>query len=92
MEAHKCIRELVVELAFDRFLVHILRHGVVDVEQSHDIIADCLTDKLTQASVDIYLTGYRNASSCQTAVHKTRNETKLCLECRPALACNSQLV
>ena len=42
------------------------------------------TDELAQSTVDIHFAGYRNASSCQAAVHVAGNESELCLECRPA--------
>ena len=35
-------------LALDALLVHILRHGVVDVEQRYGILADTGSDVLTQ--------------------------------------------
>ena len=45
------------------------------------------TDELAECSVDIYLTGYRNASLGKTAVNVARYASELCLECRPALSC-----
>ena len=44
------------------------------------------------AAVDIYLTGYRDSSSGQTAVNIARNEAELCLECRPAFARQMQRI
>ena len=47
MESHECIFQCVIKFAFDGFFVHILRYGVVDVEQSNDIVAYYLSDELT---------------------------------------------
>lgn len=91
MESHKCIFMCIVKLALDRLFVHILRNGVIDVEQCDSILAHAGTDKLTQCAVNIYLAGYRNASSGQTAVDIARNKSKLCLECRPAFSCNCNI-
>ena len=82
----------IVKLALDRLFVHILRNGVIDVEQCDSILADAGADKLTQCAVNIYLAGYRNTSSGQTTVDIARNKSKLCLECRPALSSDCHIL
>ncbi len=91
MEAHERIRELVRELAFDGFLVHILRHGVVDVQQRDDIVADCLTDELAERAVNIHFAGNGDAAPRQTAVYIARHEAELRLESRPAFSGNRHI-
>ena len=76
-------------LALDALLVHILRHGVVDVEQRYGILADTGSDVLTQSAIDINLTGYGDTTTGQTAVHVARHETEHGLEGRPALVSHS---
>ena len=53
----------IIELALDLLVVDVCRNGIVDIKQCNSIIADNGTDELAECSVDIYLTGYRNASS-----------------------------
>ena len=47
MESHKGILKRIVEFSFDRFFVHILRNGVIDIKKCNDIITYYLSDKLT---------------------------------------------
>ena len=47
MEAHEGILMRIIEFALDGLLVHIVRHGVVDVQQSYCIVADAGSDELT---------------------------------------------
>ena len=89
VEAHECICELVVELALDGLVVHVVRYGVVDVEESNDIFRDNISEVLGEAAIDINFAGYRDTHTCETAVYIARNELELCLECRPALSCDS---
>ena len=91
MESHKCIFMCIVKLALDRLFVHILRNGVIDVEQCDSILAHAGTDKLTQGAVNIYRARYRNTYYGQPAVDIARNKAKLCLECRPAFSCNCNI-
>ena len=86
MEAHEGILMCIWELAFNGFLVHILRNGVVDIKEGYDIITDTGSDVLRQCTVNIYFAGYRNSATGQTAVYVAWYETELGLECRPALA------
>ena len=46
MEAHEGIFQCVVEFALDALFVHILRNGVVDIQQSYGILADAGSDEL----------------------------------------------
>ena len=92
MEAHEGILVGIRELALDRLLVHISRYGVVDVEQSYSVLRNAGTDELGQTSVDINLTGYGDAHTGETAVYVAGNEAKLCLECRPALTGNCNIL
>ena len=87
MEAHEDILLCIIELALDLLVVDVCRNGIVDIKQCNSIIADNGTDELAECSVDIYLTGYRNASLGKTAVNVARYASELCLECRPALSC-----
>ena len=86
VESHKSIFVGVGILSFNLFFVHIRRNIVVDIQQSHRILADYSTNKFTQRPVNIYLAGYRNPLCGQTAVHIAGHKTELSLECRPALA------
>ena len=92
VEAHECIGELIVELALDGLIVHILGNGVVDVEEGNDIAADDLSDELRETSIDINLTGYRDSHSGKTAVYIAGNELEHGLECRPALSCDGNIL
>ena len=65
--------------------MHILRHGVVDIQKCYRILADSCSDKLTESSINIYFARYRNTTLSQTAVNEARYKAKLCLERRPAL-------
>ena len=76
-------------LALDALLVHILRHGVVDVEQRHSILTDAGADVLRQCAVDIDLASHGYATTRQTAVHIAGNEAEHGLEGRPALVGHS---
>ena len=58
VEAHECICELVIELACDGLIVHIMRYGVVDVEESNDIFRDNISEVLREAAIDINFAGY----------------------------------
>ena len=91
MEAHEGILVGVWELTGDLCLVHGSRNAVVDIQQSYSIHAHAGTDELTQSTIDIYLTRYRDTLTGQTAVYITRNDTKLSLECRPALTSDSNV-
>ncbi len=92
VESHKCIFQCIAGIfALDILIVQILWYGVVDVEKGYSIQAYSSSDELRKCSVDVYLTGYRNAFCCQTAVYIAWYETKLCLECRPAFASDSNI-
>ena len=92
MEAHESIfQRIVCIFALDIFVVQILWYGVVDVEKCYSVLADNRSDELGKCTVDIYFTGYRNTFCRQTAVDIARYETKLCLECRPAFASDSNI-
>ncbi len=86
MEAHEYIVQTVVEFALDIACVHILRYGVVDIQQGNCIVAYAGTDELRQSAINIYFAGYRDSSTGQTAVYIAGNESELCLECRPAFS------
>ena len=90
MEAHEGICVRVVKFACNRLLVHILGHGVVDVEQGNGIFRHTCSDKFGKGSVNVDFAGYRYAFSSQSAVDIAGNKAELGLECRPALAgdCN----
>ena len=92
VEAHEGIRELVIELALDGFVIHIVRNGVVDIQKSNLISGDAQSDVLGKSSVDIYLAGYRNALAHQAAVDIAGNELEHILECRPALGGQSNVL
>ena len=63
-----------------------------DIQQCNSILADNRSDELTESTVNIHFAGYRNALRCQTAVHITWHKTELCLECRPAFACQCYIL
>ena len=94
VEAHECVGELVVvvELALDLGVVHVLRDGVVDVEERDGIVADDGADVLGKCAVDIDFTCYGNAPLCKAAVDEAGNESELRLECGPALACDCDIL
>ena len=79
------------EFAFNLLFVHICRYCIVDIQQCNCILAYNGSDEFTQCSVNINLTGYRDSLCCQTAVYITWNESKLCLECRPAFSCDCHI-
>ncbi len=91
MEAHEGILQRVRELALDRLLVHVLRDGVVDVEQGHHVVRDAGADVLGKRSVDIDFAGDRDSAACQAAVDVAGNKSELCLERRPAFACDRDI-
>ena len=91
VEAHECILKCVIKFALDISLVHILGHGVVDVQKGNRILADNRADVLAERSVDINLTGHRDSLGCQAAVHIAGHETELCLECGPAFSGNGHI-
>ena len=70
VEAHEGVGQLVRELALDALLEHILRDGVVDIEQSNGILADNFTDVLGQCAVDIHFTGHGNPKSRLLILHR----------------------
>ena len=92
VEAHKCIFLSIVIFALDSAVVHIRRDRIVDIQQCNSILADNRSDELTECTVNIHFAGYRNALRCQTAVHITWHKTELCLECRPAFACQCYIL
>ena len=92
MESHERIRMSVIKVPLNGFLIHIFRNRIIDIEQGYYILADTSSDKITQRTIDIYLAGYRNASSGQTAVDITWYKTELCLKCRPAFACDGHVL
>ena len=92
MEAHKGILQSIRKFALDALFVHILRNGVVDIQQGNGILTDAGSDELAECSVDINLTGYRNSSSCKAAVYIAGNKTELGLECRPAFSCDGHIL
>ena len=61
VESHKGIFVCIVKFALDVLFVHIIRYGIVDIKKCYSILADTGSDELTQCTVDIYLTGYRNS-------------------------------
>ena len=46
VEAHEGIAVLIIKLALDGLVVHILRNGVVDIQQGNDIVRYTGTDEL----------------------------------------------
>ncbi len=55
MEAHEYIVQTVVEFALDIACVHILRYGVVDIQQGNCIVAYAGTDELRQSAIKYLL-------------------------------------
>ena len=72
-------------LALDALLVHVLRYGVVDVEQRHGVLRDAGADILRQRAVDIHLAAHGDTAAGETAVHIAGHEAEHGLEGRPAL-------
>ena len=91
VESHKCIFVCIIIFSFDFTFIHICRYGIVDIQQGYSIVTYHCSDKFTQCAIDIHLTGYRDASSGQTAVHIARNKTELRLERRPAFSCDGNV-
>ena len=88
MEAHECIVQCIVELILNLLVVKLCWYSIVNIKKSCSILRYNCSDELTECSVDINLTGYRDSSACETAVNVAWNEAELCLECRPALSGN----
>ncbi len=82
----------VIELALDGLLIHIIRYGVVDIKERYGLSADTGADKLGQGAVYVDLAGYRDASSRQAAVDIAGNKLELCLESRPALSGDADIL
>ena len=72
MEAHEGIGKLVVVFALDSLVVDVLRNGVVDIKKRDGVVGYASADVLGKSTVDIYFTGYRNATACKTAVYIAR--------------------
>ena len=92
VEAHEGIGMLVIELVLDGLFVHVSRYGVVDVKQGDLFTGNAGADELGQSAVYVDLTGYRDTASGQAAVDIAGNELELCLECRPALSCDTYII
>ena len=90
MEAHEGIVKGVWVYTGNIFLIHICRHGIVDIKKCNNIFTDNGSDELRQTSVDIYLTRNRNSLSCKAAVDIAWNKSELSLEGWPAFSgdCN----
>ena len=67
------------------------RNSIVNIQQGYSILADYCTDILAYSTPDVNFTGYRDSSSCKTAVYIAGNKAKLCLECRPAFCSQSHI-
>ena len=72
-------------LALDALLIHILRHGVVDVEQRGGILSDAGADELAKGAVDVDLATDGDATAGQAAVDVAGHEAEHGLEGGPAL-------
>ena len=46
VEAHECISVLIIKLALDGFLIHILGNRVVDIKQGNRIFRNAGSDEL----------------------------------------------
>ena len=86
VEAHEGVGELIIELALDGLVIHIMRNRIIDIQQRGLVSADAQTDVLREGSVDINLAGDRNSPSHETAVDIAWNELEHVLEGRPALS------
>ena len=74
----------IAELAVNGILVHVVGHGIVDVQQRDRVLADAGADELAEAPVDVHLAGHGDAHARQAAVHIAGHETELGLESGPA--------
>ena len=92
VEAHEDILLRVRGLVLDVTVVEVCRDGVVDVEQRDGIEADAGADELGKRAVDVHFAGNRDAHAGEAAVDIARNKAELRLECRPALACNGDIL
>ena len=92
MEAHEGILVRIGEFALDGLPVHILGDGVVDVEQGNCVLRNACPDVLAQRTVDVDLTGDRDAAAGETAVHIAGNEAELGLESGPAFSCDGDIL
>ena len=54
--------------------------------------ADAGADELGKRAVDVHFAGNRDAHAGEAAVDIARNKAELRLECRPALACNGDIL
>ena len=86
VEAHKGIfQRIAAVFSLDLCLIKVCGHGVVDIQQSHRILADHGADVFAQRAVNIHFAGYRDPALGQAAVHVAGHESELGLECGPAL-------
>ena len=85
MEAHEGIGELVIGGVLDLLLVHVLGHGVVDVQERGRSARDAAEDVLRNRAVDVHLAGNGDTAARQAAVDVAGHKAELRLEGRPAL-------
>ena len=86
VEAHEGLIVIVRVLIVDRLLIHVIGHGVVDIQQSDNVLADTGADKLAQAAINIHFTGYGDSHTSETAVHIAGHKAELRLERGPAFS------
>ena len=85
VEAHEGILLGIAELTLDLLLVDVAGDGVVDVEERYHIVGDTGADELAESTVNIHLAGNGYALGGEAAVDIAWHEAELCLEGRPAL-------
>ena len=85
MEPHEHVESVVAVLALDLLFVHVVRHGVVDVQQRRGLFRGAADDVFAERAVDIHLAGRRDQAADEAGVHIARHKAELRLERRPAL-------
>ena len=73
-------------LLLNVLLVHLLGHGVVDVQQRDALAGDALGDEFGQRAVNIHLAGHRDAAARQAGIDIAGHKAERLLERRPAFA------
>ena len=91
MESHEDVAVGIREFSLDIPGVHVVRHGIIDIQKGHGVLRHAGADVLAQSSVDIHLTGNGDAPAGETAVHIAGHEAELRLEGGPAFPCDGYI-
>ena len=92
MEAHEGVTQGVRIFALDILFEQVSRNRVVDIEQGDRLPCDAGADILADRTIDVHLTGNRDAARSQPAVDITRLKAELLRERGPAFVREDDIV